>query len=258
MTIQCDKCNASKFKKETKAFSCGNGKYKLDILPPLPQEFNALYSGNSLHLEHFLSSLRKYNCAFQITFFGCKETNLSGWNPNFRFQGQDCYLIGSLAADDDQNAAFLQIYFLDESDQIRSRMAITDNLRPEILLDLQQSLHVHNIYVRELKSAYEYVHEHQLKDFNILIVEKPWPLGEHARLYNAPTCKAILTPNEPYGHRDIIRFSKSNQLKRICELHQAYDALQYPLLFPTGNDGWILHLKATKKVSQLQFYLSGR
>ena len=56
-------------------------------------------------------------------------------------------------------------------------------------------------------------------------------------------------PNEPYGHRDIILFSKSNQLKQICERHPAYDPLQYPLLFPTGSDG------ATKKVSQLQFYL---
>ena len=61
-------------------------------------------------------------------------------------------------------------------------------------------------------------------------------------------------PNEPDGHRDIILFSKSNQLKRICELHPSYDPLQYPLLFPTGNDGWSLHLKATKKLSQLQFY----
>ena len=59
-------------------------------------------------------------------------------------------------------------------------MAITDNLRPEILLDLQQSLHVHNIYVRKLKSAYEYVHEHYLKDLDISIVERARPLGEHA------------------------------------------------------------------------------
>ena len=43
LTIQCDKCNASKFKKETKTFSYGNGKYKLDIRPPLPQEFDALF-----------------------------------------------------------------------------------------------------------------------------------------------------------------------------------------------------------------------
>ena len=100
-----------------------------------------------------MGNLRKYNCAFQITSSGCKEINLSGWNPNFRIQGQVCYLIGPLASNDDQNAAFLQIYFIDESDQIGSKMAITDNLRPEILLDLQQSLHVHNIYVRELKST---------------------------------------------------------------------------------------------------------
>ena len=52
----------------------------------------------------------------------------------------------------------------------------------------------------------------------------------------------------------IILFSKSNQLKRICELHPANDPLQYPLLFTTGNDEWSLHLKATEKVSQLQFY----
>ena len=56
------------------------------------------------------------------------------------------------------------------------------------------------------------------------------PAAQH---YNAPTCKeiAILMPNEPYIHRDIILFSKSNQLKRICELHPAYDLLQYPLFF---------------------------
>ena len=80
--------------------------WEVYILPPLPPEFNALYSGNSLHSEHFLSNLRKYNCAFQMTSFGCKEINLSGWNPNFRIQGQVCHLIGSLAPHDDQNAAF--------------------------------------------------------------------------------------------------------------------------------------------------------
>ena len=98
---------------------------------------------------------------------------------------------------------------------IRSRMTITDTLRPEILLDSQQSLQVHNFFVRELKSAYKYVHEHQLKDFNVSIVEQARSLGQHARRYNASTYKefAILMPNEPYGLRDIILFSKSNQLK---------------------------------------------
>ena len=86
LTIQYDKCNASKFKKETKEFSCGNGKYKLDILPPLPQESNALYSGNSLHSEHFLSNLRKYKCTFQITFLAVKKLTCLDGTQIFEFK----------------------------------------------------------------------------------------------------------------------------------------------------------------------------
>ena len=38
LTIQFDKCNASKFKKETKAFCCGKGKFKLETFcHPYPQ-----------------------------------------------------------------------------------------------------------------------------------------------------------------------------------------------------------------------------
>ena len=69
LTIQCDKCNASKFKKETKAFPRGNGKYKLDILPPLLPEFNAFYSGNSLPSEHFLGNLQIQLCFSNYLFW---------------------------------------------------------------------------------------------------------------------------------------------------------------------------------------------
>ena len=65
-----------------------------------------------------------------MTSFGCKEINLFGWYLHLRLQGQVCHHIGSLAPNGDQNAEFLQIYFIDEIDQIDSRMAITDYLRP--------------------------------------------------------------------------------------------------------------------------------
>lgn len=256
LSHHCSHCNAIKFKNETKGFCCGNGKHKLDELPRLPPEIHDLYYGHSLHSEHFLSNLRKYNCVFQMTSFGCQEINITGWNPNFRIQGQIYHLIGSLMPNDNQAAAFLQIYFLDASDQIETRMSITDNLKRDIVHELQHTLHTHNSYIRDLKSAYELAKHNRLKDFNISIQESARPMGEHARRYNAPTCKeiAILMPSEPYGQRDIIISSRSNELRRICELHPSYDPLQYPLLFPTGNDGWSLRLKFTKKVSQLQFY----
>ena len=61
-------------------------------------------------------------------------------------------------------------------------------------------------------------------------------------------------PKEPVGHRDIVICSKTNEVRRIFELHPAYDPLQYPLLFPTRISGWNLDLKVQNKVLQLQFY----
>ena len=44
--------------------------------------------------------------------------------------------------------------------------------------------------------------------------------------------------DEPSGHRDIVIKKHDNVLQRIKELHPGYDALQYPLLFPAGEDGY--------------------
>ena len=121
---------------------------------------------------------------------------------------------------------------------------------------LQETLYNYNKYIRELKSAYQYARQQNLQNYSITILENMRPQGEHERRYNAPTCKevAILMPNEPVGHRDIAICSKTNELRRIYELHPAYDPLQYTLLFPTGISVWNLDLKAQEKVSQLQFY----
>jgi hypothetical protein len=37
--------------------------------------------------------------------------------------------------------------------------------------------------------------------------------------------------------RDIIIETRNKELKRISELHPAYMALQYPLIFPIGEQG---------------------
>lgn len=258
MTNVCSHCNATKFQGETKSFCCGNGKHKLEALPPLPAEIRDLFTGNAPDSEHFLNNIRKYNCTFQMTSFGCKKVNVQGWNPNFRVQGQICHLVGSLLPAESENAQFLQVYFLDSAAQLETRMSITHDrsLKRNVVNMLQDCLQTHNKYITEIKAAYQYANQNKLKNFNISIHENARPLGEHERRYNAPSCKevAILMPNEPFGHRDIIICLKNDQLKRICELHPAYDPLQYPLLFPTGNTGWSLAVKINKKVTQLQFY----
>nr|GEX65420.1 hypothetical protein CTI12_AA123990 [Tanacetum cinerariifolium] len=67
-------------------------------------------------------------------------------------------------------------------------------------------------------------------------------LGERtkARQYNKPTVAALITNDFGDGvlTKDVIMDSKDSGPKRISELHPSYMALQYPLLFPYGKDGF--------------------
>ncbi|VVA13213.1 PREDICTED: DNA helicase PIF1 [Prunus dulcis] len=45
------------------------------------------------------------------------------------------------------------------------------------------------------------------------------------------------------SNRDIIIEFKSGELKRVTKLHPKYMSLQYPLLFPFGEDGYTPDLK---------------
>ncbi|GJR06557.1 hypothetical protein Tco_0529541 [Tanacetum coccineum] len=53
-------------------------------------------------------------------------------------------------------------------------------------------------------------------------------------------CEPLITNDFGDGDptRDIIVNTKDGQPKRILELHTSYMALQYPLLFPYGEDGY--------------------
>ncbi|XP_074297343.1 uncharacterized protein LOC141628055 [Silene latifolia] len=53
--------------------------------------------------------------------------------------------------------------------------------------------------------------------------------------------------DETLEKRDIIIETRSGRLQRISELHPSYLSLQYPLLFPFGEDGYRLGIKHSEK-----------
>ncbi|XP_057808815.1 uncharacterized protein LOC131023286 [Salvia miltiorrhiza] len=64
-----------------------------------------------------------------------------------------------------------------------------------------------------------------------------------ARTYNLPTVSEVAALvvgdfDESMGDRDLIVETQTGELKRINELHATYLGLQYPLLFPYGEDGF--------------------
>ncbi|XP_019170958.1 PREDICTED: uncharacterized protein LOC109166459 [Ipomoea nil] len=90
-----------------------------------------------------------------------------------------------------------------------------------------------------------------------------------ARTYNLPTVSEvaalIVGDLDPMlGQRDILVESKCGELKRISELNPPYLPLQYPILFPYGEDGYREDIQFTvttssstmgrQRISQREFF----
>lgn len=66
--------------------------------------------------------------------------------------------------------------------------------------------------------------------------------------------------DEDKGPRDIVLNARDGRLQRVSEIPKSYDPLQYPVLFPFGNDGYCINIQQqntaarSKTVSCMQFY----
>ena len=85
------------------------------------------------------------------------------------------------------------------------------------------------------------------------------------RRYNAPTIDemVIVMVGDQFLPRDIILHKQNAHLVRIAETHRCYDALQYPIIFWDGADGYHFNNKlidpstnkqTDKKCSAMNYY----
>ena len=156
LSVECSNCGAFKFPMETESLCCSKGNVQLDAFPQPPVFLQHLYEGVDSNGKHFLTNIRKYNCAFQMTSFGCSEIIIAGFNPSFRIQGQVYHLIGSIISAEGESPKFSQIYFIDNQDsEVATRCAIVDGLNPDIIRGINQLLHDNHHYVEVFKFAKE-------------------------------------------------------------------------------------------------------
>lgn len=264
MSVECVHCSALKFPGETPGFCCSKGQIKLPTLKPPPEPLQSLVTGTHPDSTHFLAKIRKYNSCFQMTSFGAtREVREPGFMPTFKVQGQVYHLAGSLLPQENCNPQFLQIYFVgNSSEEVSSRCSNMPDLKQRIILPLQELLHEHNIYIRTFKTALENMPS---DDYQIIIRPDRAPAGEHERRFNAPTIDevAVVVVGNQFNQRDIVLQKKSSQLVKVTETHRSYDALQYPLMFWQGEDGYNFGIPkidvrtgqaCAKKVSAMDFY----
>ena len=259
MSQQCNYCQAKKFINESPGLCCREGKIMLPLLADPPEPLKQLVDGTSPHSKIFLERIRLYNNAFQMTSFGAKFVNEGGFMPTFKIQGQIYHCLGSILPMHDDNHKFLQVYFISNvKTQAEMRCIYNNGINIDVVQQLQQMLHNNNTYVRSFKYALENI---QNSEYQFVINADTRPPNEHARRFNAPEVNevAMILAGEQCGKRDIIIKFRDNKVQRIYDTHRSYDALQYPLLFPGGQDGYHFGIpqsreNSRKTVSCMDFY----
>lgn len=260
----CKFCHAKKFKHETPSLCCKSGKVKLPSLQKPPRELFTYMIGETLQSKHFLQNIRRYNACFQMTSFGATFIPESdGFHSVFKIQGQIYHTMGSLLPLPNETPKFLQVYFMgDDELEVDQRCANIAGLRREIVCELQHLLHKHNQLINVFKTA----RERMISDrYKVVIKADKKPIGEHERRYNAPQVNevAVVIVDNECTKRDIIIQRRGCALQRIAETHRSYDALQYPLIFWQGEDGYHLNIQqinpktgalTNKKVTSKEFY----
>ncbi|UYV75392.1 hypothetical protein LAZ67_13000113 [Cordylochernes scorpioides] len=123
-------------------------------------------------------------------------------------------------------------------------------------------LHQHNLLVHQFETALENLPSDA---YRIVVNADRTPPGQHPRRYNAPTANevAVVLAGNQFGSRDIVLRQRDNLLQHVSDTHRFYDALQYPLIFWKGQEGYSFHIPQinpntrqplSSKVSSMDFY----
>ncbi|KAL4566048.1 hypothetical protein LXL04_030158 [Taraxacum kok-saghyz] len=244
-TVECAVCHAMLWKAES-----ARSQKKSD------GSFSICYS----KAKYFIDNIRRYNSMFSFTSMGGrvdKEVNKSRGPYVYRISGENYHRLGSLLPPDESQPKFSQLYIYDTDNEISNRQHIfsrpqdaSTSRSPSADLDvikfLQEMLDANNELVKSYRMVRDSFHADPQINLKLRIVGTRTKDG---RTYNLPTASEVAVLivgdiDEAFDNRDIVVETKTGALKRISELHPSYLALQYPLLFPYGDDGYrvdILH-----------------
>ena len=150
-----------------------------------------------------------------------------------------------------------------EEELNRRENVVNGTTRPTLKL-IQDTLHEVNHYIHQFKYVLETDENIDDPGKRVVIKADRHTNRYHKGTLNAPQemdFAAIVSDEHAEGkQRHIQLHSRGGPLQYIHELHKSYDPLQYPLILPTGQNGFDLNLKEERKrakqsvITTCQFY----
>jgi uncharacterized protein YdcH (DUF465 family) len=228
------------------------GDVQLDFLKQPPTYLKELlsYTGGRKSAK-FREQIRAYNSIFAFTSMGAKtdETINSRAGPYvFKISGQNYHRIGGLIPARGSQPKFAQLYVHDTENEVHNRLHSlkggNQTLDTATVQNLKEMLDEHNKIAKLFRMARDRLSAPDAKEVHIRLIGTR---SNESRQYTMPTTTEIAglivgDLGQSNGRRDIVIEHKSEGLQRIKEFHPKFMAMQYPLLFPYGEDGFHLHM----------------
>ena len=170
---------------------------------------------------------------------------------------------------DNNPPRFAQLYIYDTENEIQNRISTISfdedsKIMTKIIIEkLIKTLDETNILVKVFRTIRDRYKEINIPSIKLRLIGRR---NSESSQYDLPTSNDIGglivgDIGEYEKGKDIIVENKSNSLQRITKLHPSYMSLQYPLLFPYGEDGFRINLNwntdkqsSRKRVPMRAFY----
>ncbi|XP_052621302.1 uncharacterized protein LOC111898559 [Lactuca sativa] len=264
--VVCQTCRAKLWRNESirgkekgntdYSLCCGYGKVQLPDLKNAPPTYERMFRNMDSKSKHFMKNIRRYNSMFSFTSMGGKiDSSINRGNAPyiFRLGGQNYHSIGSLLPAKGSEPKFSQLYIYDTDNEITNRQRCfcgekdqSTSTDSDIIEDIKVMLDSNNVLVRSYRMVRDAFQKNPEVDMKLRLIGRR---EQDGRTYNLPTASGVAALiigdiSDSIEKRDIVVQTKNGCLQRISELHPSYLSLQYPLLFPYGDDGYsvdILH-----------------
>ncbi|KAJ1273706.1 hypothetical protein BS78_05G005300 [Paspalum vaginatum] len=267
-THRCKHCNALLWyeerlrpkvstKKPAFGMCCNQGKIRLPPLKKPPQYLDNLLNGEGKDSKNFRENIRTYNSMFSFTSTGGivdREIN-NGHGPYvFRLHGQNYHHIGTLIPEEGSKPRWAQLYIYDTENEVQNRISASRSadgkspLDPNIVAGLQSMLDNNNVLAQSFRMARERFKNLDFHDYALKLISDRNRSGTHGLpAANEVAALVVKDPTDEAEGRDIIVEFKDVGPKRISEIHPKFMAMQYPLLFPYGEDGYTVNIPYQEK-----------
>ncbi|CAN1842064.1 ATP-dependent DNA helicase PIF1 [Linum perenne] len=175
----------------------------------------------------------------------------------FSISGQIYHRIGSLLPSEGVKPKFGELYIYDTENEVKNRIDAvsnitdTDPLQPSLVGGLKEMLDDYNILVKTFRYARERLMEDNVHQLKIKLFAQRRTDGREYDLPTGDELAALIVNDSGQAtyEQDIIVEHQNCGLERISVYHPSLMSLQYPLLFPYGEDGWRSDIELCSRVS---------